>query len=435
MTKRLLAAALAAILTLSLAACGDNSSTPAQSANLPSASSGGDNVLETDFQKDMHQNHSSIYVCETENGYYFEHQSLVYYMEKATGAVTILCGKPECSHNTPDCNAYVHSTFLTYYDGKIYYTNDDYVYDNGSYVDKGLRLYSMELDGTSHDVVQELEFVPSGNTSNYVTEPIIHRGMVYFEYSGQLYAAPLGSDIEDAVLIYGEAQANNGSGIFNTYGLHYELWADGDNIYFMAKNAQQSDGTYKDILFCYNPLAAEIKEVWKVPDQAEVGIWDATGVSVTQWYILGGYIYFYLSGNGIWYTELSTGQTSKLADVNLSSSIASFSEEYIAVMSKNISGVDAMNNGSALSGGDTLYIYNYNGELVKEISLQKIYDDDANIFECGIDWIADGEIYILANATVAEVNTGAIPQYYLYAVDIASGSVEITDWFYSYAWG
>ena len=51
MLKRLLTAALAVVLTLSLAACGDNNS-----ANLPKPNVSGDNtILGSDFQKDMGQ--------------------------------------------------------------------------------------------------------------------------------------------------------------------------------------------------------------------------------------------------------------------------------------------------------------------------------------------------------------------------------------------
>ena len=50
MKKRLLTAVLAVILTLSLAACGDNNY-----GNLPAVSGGDNSVLGTDFQKDMSQ--------------------------------------------------------------------------------------------------------------------------------------------------------------------------------------------------------------------------------------------------------------------------------------------------------------------------------------------------------------------------------------------
>lgn len=436
MTKRLLAAALAVILTLSLAACGDNSSTLTQSANLPAAGSGGDRVLEMDFQKNMHQSTSwwITVMCETENGYYFQYDTFVYFMDKETGATTILCGKPDCAHNDESCNAYVYSPFLFYYNGKLYWSHDDYEQENGSIVHEGERLHSMEVDGTNHTVVQQLDFVPGGDTSNYVTNPIFHRGNIYFTYSGALYTVALGADIKDATLIYGEEQEDDGSKFINPHELHYELWADGDAVYFMAKNMQQSDGTYKDTLFCYDTQTAEVTEVWKVPDKDDVGTWDTTGVSVRQWYISDGYIYFYLSGNGIWYTELSTGKTAKLTELGESAGDASFSDEYIVVMGgKSVSGVNLIDGSSDLSGGDRLYIYDYDGKLVKEITLDKIYDDNDNVSECTLLWINEGKIYIHADATIASTyngitTTAGTQDHAIYVAEIDSGSLNKTDW-------
>ena len=318
MKKRFLSVALAVMLTMSLAACGDNNS-----AKLPTVSGGDTSVLGTDFQKDMNQSTSLDIssICETKDGYYFQYNCMVYYLDKETGDSTVLCGKPDCDHTHSegkwDCNAFVSADFLTYYNGKLYYNNGNYVLENGSYVNKGERLFSMNLDGTEHDVVQDLDFVPGGDTNSFVTAPMIHRGNVYFCYSGALYTAELGADIEDATLIYGEQKVDDGSMIVNPYEMYYELWADGELIYFMAKNVRQADGTYKDTLYSYNSQNDKLDKIWQVPDKTDVGAWDTTGVSVSQWYVSNGYIYFYLSGNDIWYTELSTGETNKLIDLNL----------------------------------------------------------------------------------------------------------------------
>lgn len=440
MMKRFLAAALAAILTLSLAACGDNSSTSPQSAGLPRAGSN-DGMLETDFQKNMHQStleEYGFYICETGDGYYFLFNCFVYFMEKETGASTILCGKPDCAHNDETCNAFVSdASFLTYYNGRLYWSQDDYVQENGSIVCKGERLYSMELDGTGHTIVQQLEFVPGGDTGIYITCPIIHRGNIYFAYSGALYTAELGADIQDAVLIYGEEKADDGSRVLDLYEMRYELWADGNAVYFMAKNVQQDDGTYKDTLFRYDTQTGKAEEVWKVPDEADVGAWDTTGVRVTQWYVSDECIWFYLSGNGIWYTELSTGKTAKLTDVAVSAGVASFSDQYIVVMSKSVAGVNLLDSGSALSGGDALYVYDYEGRLIREVSLDQIYEDCDKVSACSILWIEGEKIYVHADATIpstydGKTSTPGRQEHYLYFADIDSGSIEKTGWSWSF---
>ena len=436
MKKRLLTAVLATILTLSLAACGDN-----DYANLPAVSGGDNSVLGTDFQKDMSQSTNWLLsnICETDEGYYFEYSGMLYFLNKENGESTILCGKPDCDHRWAEggtCNAQVDTQmFLTYYDGKIYFNNSTNILENGRYVDKGERLFSMNLDGTEHEVVQNLDFSPGSDTNMFVNTPMVHRGNVYFCYSGVLYKATLGDDIKNATKIYGNETVSDGSMILDPNAVYYELWADGDMVYFMAKNVKQPNGTYKDTLFSYDPRTNKSEKVWQVPDKADVGTWDTTGVSVSQWYISNGYIYFFLCGNDIWYTELATGETNKLIDLDLEAGSAIFSNEYIAVINKEYSGMVSFTGESSVTGGDTLYIYGYDGKLVKEISLKEFYEDNENVTDCNLLWVSDDKVYIHVDATTVggiNANTGVstptINRHYIYYADIISGSIEQTGW-------
>lgn len=425
MKKQLLSAILATTVMLSLGGCGK------PDPQLPPISTGNAGELATDFQKNMNQSTSSQIraMCETESGYYFEYDCKAYYLDKTTAATTILCAKPECTHSTNECNAFVDSPFLAYYNGKLYSSRNDYVEEEGGVTNKGERLHSRGLDGGNHDVIQNLDFTPGGDTNNYITAPMIHRGVIYFAYSGKLYAVTLGDKIENAVSIYGEEQFSDGSNIINPNELYYELWADDDIVYFMAKNVRQSDGTYKDTLFSYDPKNKNTSKLWKVPGKSEVGTWDTTGVSVSRWYVNDGYIYFYLSGNDIWKTELATGKTSKVVDLELSAGAASFSDDVICVINQSVYGTNMMGGGAALTGGDTLYVYGYGGTLLNEISLKQIYKDCANVSICEILWIDDGEVYIHADATEVGVNGAMTTQrHHMYRVNIESGSLTKIDW-------
>lgn len=434
--KHFLALILVVALALSLAACGDNNH-----AVLPSIPSDGSDVLETDFQKNMNQSTSTnIYcLCKTTDGYYFQFDCILYFIDRETGDSTILCGKPDCNHVISEfnksCNAYVYTNLLSYYNGKIYYTNSDAVLENGNYVRKGERLFSMNLDGTEHDAVQSLDFIPDGDTNNFITEPIIHRGYVYFSYSGALYTAKLGADIENATLIYGKQKTDDGSHVVDSKEQYYELWADGDLVYFMVKNIQQGNGTYKDTLFCYDPQSNQSKQIWQVPEKSEVGTWDTTGVSVSQWYISDGYIYFYLCGNDIWCTELSTEKTTKLIDLDLEAGVAAFSDKYITVINKQYNDFISFTGESGIAGGDYLYIYDYNGKLIQEISLGQIYQDHKTAFACHIAFCDAGKVYVYVDATVSGIYSAAyssntVQEHYLYAVDIASGTLGDVVWSY-----
>ena len=431
MKKRLLTAVLAVILTLSLAACRNGDG---ESANLPTPGNNNESSLSTDFQKNMSQTDAFEipYLCETEDGYYFQHDAFVYFIDKQTKAATILCAKPDCVHNDNSCNAFINSLSLSYANSKLYFMNGDRVLENGKYNDYGWRLYSIDVDGTNRTNSQSLEFTPGGDTSPYKTTPIIHRGNVFFTYKGVVYSVPLGEEIDNATAIWGEESGGGNSAVMvvDPNALQYTLWADGDYMYFMA-NIKQSNGTYKDTLYSYDPQNGEVKKVWQVPEKSEVGTWSTTGVSVSSWYISGGYLYYYLMGNDLWYADLSTGKNIKLADVNLSAGEAIFSSEYIVVMNKEIWGQDLISGSAAVKGGDTLYVYNYSGELVKEISLKQIYDDSVNVSDNYLLWIDDDDVFILANATINPDDpsiTHTTLVYRMYKANIKSGKVTKAGW-------
>ena len=60
--------------------------------------------------------------CETEEAYYFkpDQDVFLYFYDKESGLSGKLCGRPECPHDSPACNAYLDVRFgISYYDGKI----------------------------------------------------------------------------------------------------------------------------------------------------------------------------------------------------------------------------------------------------------------------------------------------------------------------------
>ena len=83
MMKKLLSAALAVLLILSLSACGGKEKTG--NTKLPIAQSGGSG---TDFQKNMAGGYSNDIdkMCETESGYYLGYDAFVFYVDKKARA-------------------------------------------------------------------------------------------------------------------------------------------------------------------------------------------------------------------------------------------------------------------------------------------------------------------------------------------------------------
>ncbi len=422
----LFALLLLLLLILLLASCGK------EDVKLPT-----DQVGSEEFQKNMHQSNSSylLFACETEDGYYFTEDAYVYFMDRETKRVTVVCGKPECAHRGTTCNAWVNAHSLWFYDGRLYYANGDAVEENGSFVDYGERLYSLAPDGTGRRAVQALERVPGGNTALKLTSPILHRGVTYFAYCEALYALPLGGDFKDAKKIWGdERDAHSGDiYLYDPNETAFDLWADGELIYFMV-NRLQPDGAYKDTLFAYDPETGEVSQVWQTPDADEVGPWETTGVSVSQWYVMDGQIYFYLSGGDFWKTDLATGETVKLADTHEKTLYGSaiFSDEAMCLLNDGpdpaLEGAVSVFGGVSHTGGDTVYVYGMDGHFEKELSLAGLYEEKEELRECELVFCADREIAFVANAGHYGPD-GYIRDLTLYSVNIDTGEItEIYNW-------
>lgn len=82
-----------------------------------------------------------------------------------------------------------------------------------------------------------------------------------------------------------------------------------------------------------------------------------------------------------------------------------------------------------------MFIYDYTGKLIKEISLKDFYDDNENVTDCDLLWIGNGKVYIHVDATTVggvNANTGAstatVNRHSICYVDIESGSIEKTGW-------
>lgn len=101
-----------------------SSSTTQSNSSVPSVKNPDSNNTKLDlsgFQKNMNVN-SPLRLptaCKTEKGYYLQNEGLLYFFDNALGKMIVVCGNPECPHNDVDCNAWINSKLLSYYNGKL----------------------------------------------------------------------------------------------------------------------------------------------------------------------------------------------------------------------------------------------------------------------------------------------------------------------------
>ena len=142
MKRKFLAALLAALLTLSLAACDKDD----PGVNIPTTQTGGN-----DFQKNLHQ-FDRVSFLETNTGYYFTNGNL-YYIDKETMTATIVCGKPDCNHTDDSiCNARINADYFLTGGETLYYVG----FVNRS--DEPKLVHSVKTDATDRQTVQELKY-------------------------------------------------------------------------------------------------------------------------------------------------------------------------------------------------------------------------------------------------------------------------------------
>ncbi len=415
--KRLLAALLAALLTLSIAACNKDDG---GKVDIPTAQTGTD-----DFQKNLHQT-DEISFIETDTGWYFSYSSL-YYIEKETMTATRVCAKPDCDHTDDNvCNSRIHADYLLTGGERIYYVG---------YSNNPKQIQSVKYDAAERETVQELKFRETSAAQSSYDQAIYHRGYVYYVSDDILYRVALGGEKDSAEEVWspenaGSAQSYGGQIDIDPNGIHYTLWADGDLLYFMA-NVRTSDGTYKDVLFQCGLDGSDVREVWVTPGADQVGEWETTGVSVSQWYVTGGCIYFYLSGGDMWQTELATGKLEKLANTHEQTQYGSaiFSDEYMALLNDipvSFYGDMTPTPGSMLrSYGDTIFIYTLDGTFVKEISISDLYDDPNDMAQIDMLCCSGNDIFFLTTAITVTSGSGIIgPQGSRGAVNLCHANIE-----------
>lgn len=128
---------------------------------------------EYDFDNRFGMNYDSI--IETDDAYYVKLycSTYLYYYDKATGDRGILCGKPECLHDSSLCEGRISNigATLNRWDGRLHY----YSTDSSS---NAFALYSISMEGSekSRDAVVNDPSVMSGATPQRLD---YHRGRLY----------------------------------------------------------------------------------------------------------------------------------------------------------------------------------------------------------------------------------------------------------------
>lgn len=102
----------------------------------------------------------------------------ILYMDHGSDTVIKLCGRPDCSHDTTDCNAYVKcGEFLSFYDGYLYiFSCPSVSSDNGRTWEYHCKLLRMDPDGFNRTEVYDFSAFAKEQGADFASCELVSEG-------------------------------------------------------------------------------------------------------------------------------------------------------------------------------------------------------------------------------------------------------------------
>ena len=303
------------------------------------------------------------------NDYLVAYDGFLYLVDSETWETVIACNDPSCPHTDVSCGAYLHAA--TAISGEYEYYVDD---GTDSDAVQPVSLYRRKVGGGQIEEIMPLMDAYTDGFGLSILDadtPYLcwKDSILYIYRDVDVDYNKLGSRVSQAqtVLHYDgpsskiefEGGSDQPDWSISGVGTVWNLWQDGEDIYIEGTIPTEaskkyymqgeeigeefasmgelvsSDGydTYKQTFYRFNPETKMVNQVWTCPDESEVGAWDTANVSVNGWYITDGVLYYFLSGNGVWMTNLGTGELERVLDLsqNETKGTASFDDDYIYI--------------------------------------------------------------------------------------------------------
>lgn len=311
--------------------------------------------------------------------------SYIWYVDHGSDTLVKLCGRVDCTHDNPDCNAYLYKgSDLSYYQGKLYAVIGE------GYPSEECKLIRMNPDGSGHfELLDIMSFVESQGGA-FACCRIITDGYCVLElYHWQ----------------------ENGDGTRDSY-------IEGVYFYKLDGSMQEPERLEKSgtILYhCGDMLVTLVRETVSGEKRSNYYKIDlATGEKaflmespgVTAWF--GEQEAYYFKDGHIMRQSYATGEVTSMVDTGLEGSYYAFCfRDCLVVASEDES-------------DDQLYFYNWAFELVDTVKLNyPIISRFAVSAETA-------ERIILTS----EIDKGT-PLYYIDKAELGSGNVQLHEFKYS----
>lgn len=264
--------------------------------------------------------------------------SYVVYADNGSDTFIKLCGRPDCPHNTADCNSYIYDGYaLSYYEGYLYAAS-------GKSSDSlDAKLIRMDPDGSNHVTIMDLNKYAKETGGDFAKCNIITDGFCLFSIY-QWKVVSEGPDHIESVSssmgyyyykLDGSMEAPESA---NLNGL--ACYSCGDA--FLVHNPTPEEGSSYGSYYDWNPDTN--KTNFLTPHPGEPGWYGEN----EGYYFQNGHIYRIIYG---------TNKTESMVDTGLEGSylLAAF-PDYLVLVSNASKGTD-----------NNLYFYNWSFELIDTV--------------------------------------------------------------------
>ena len=114
----------------------------------------------------------------TASGVYFIYKDFILYSDDQSDSIIKLCGRPDCTHDTQDCNAYLKDgSQIAYCNGYLYAVT-------GNQSEEACKLVRMDLDGDNRVEILDLLKFAKENGGDFVVCEMVTDGTLLFSTYG-----------------------------------------------------------------------------------------------------------------------------------------------------------------------------------------------------------------------------------------------------------
>lgn len=249
--------------------------------------------------------------CETDDAYYgiaeMENGAVLMYSDKTTGKGGVLCAKPDCGHDTENCNAFLIplASGLSVYEGRLYWAAQDGFGGEA-------KVYSLRLDGTDKKAVCRIPSeVFKGGAQIFAK---VHRGKMYF---GGVYKTVSGGVATEMIKVTSLELKHGGKccTLFEKDGGFLQMQMRGNAVYMAT-------GCGRDIsVYCWNTSDERLSEIYsgELPEAVHSIRLDGSQGA-----------YFAGEGDSVYYLDFKTEEAEcKFGFDDIMPGIVNFAEPYI----------------------------------------------------------------------------------------------------------